>query len=349
MVHIRLRVYDGVNNNEDAVMTEWVALTQEEPVDPQREIIDSHHHIWDDGMRTNPFSYGGGGEPAYLPPQLHADMGGHNFIGSVFVQCSVAYSSDGPEHLRPAGETAFVARQAALHAGKGPPILAIVAYADTTQINVLENVLDAHAKAGQGLFRGIRHMPMGADGKPRDLLAEPAFHAGAKMLGARGLTFDAMLSYTKLQQLAELAPRIPETMFIVDHIGAPTLQPGGPAREEVTAQWRAGIRALVPCSNVVMKLGGIGMERVFGMDWSKQPRPPSSDTVAERWRDEVRFCIDTLGPGRCMFESNFPVDRLAVGYTVLWNAFQKMASCYNDEEQDALFAGTARRVYGLAP
>lgn len=299
-------------------------------------------------MRTNPFSYGGGGEPAYLPRHLHADMGGHNFIGSVFVQCSVAYRTDGPEHLRPVGETAFVARQAALNAGKGPPILGIVAYADTTRIDVLEEVLDAHEEAGEGLLRGIRHMPMGADGKPRDLLAEPAFHAGAKILGRRGLTFDAMLSYTQLAPLARLADKIPETMFIVDHIGAPTLRPDGPTRAEVTAQWREGIRALVPCPNVVIKLGGIGMERVFGMDWSKQPRPPSSDTVAERWRDEVQFCIDTLGPSRCMFESNFPVDRLAVGYTVLWNAFQKMAAPYTDEEQNDLFAGTARRVYGLA-
>jgi L-fuconolactonase len=328
-------------------MSEWVALTQEEPVDPRRRIIDSHHHLWDDGMRNNPFSYGGGGEPACLPRHLHADMAKHNFIGSVFVQCSVAYRPDGPEHLRPVGETAFVARQAALNAGRGPPILGIVAYADTTQTNVLEEVLDAHAEAGQGLLRGIRHMPMGADGKPRDLLSEPQFHAGAKILGRRGLTFDAMLSYTKLQQLARLAPKIPDTMFIVDHIGAPTLQPGGPTREEVMAHWREGIRALVPCPNVVIKLGGIGMERVFGMDWSKQPRPPSSDTVAERWRDEVRFCIDTLGPTRCMFESNFPVDRLAVGYTVLWNAFQKMATPYTNEEQNALFADTARRVYGL--
>jgi L-fuconolactonase len=208
-------------------------------------------------------------------------------------------------------------------------------------------VLDAHAEAAQGLLRGIRHMPMGADGKPRDLLSEPAFQAGAKILGSHGLTFDAMLSYIQLQQLAQLAPKIPDTMFIVDHIGAPALRPGGPSREEVTAQWREGIRALVPCPNVVIKLGGIGMERVFGMEWSKQQHPPSSDTVAERWRDEVRFCIDTLGPTRCMFESNFPVDRLAVGYTVLWNAFQKMAAPYSNEEQDALFAGTARRVYRL--
>jgi len=328
-------------------MSEWVALTREEPVDPRRKIIDSHHHIWDDGMRTNPFSYGGGGEPAYLPRHLHADMGGHNFAGSVFVQCSVAYHTQGPEHLRPVGETAFVAQQAALNAAHGPPILGIVAFADTTRIDVLEEALDAHTEAGQGLLRGIRHMPMGADGKPRDLLADPAFHAGAKILGSRGLTFDAMLSYTKLQQLAQLAPEIPDTTFIVDHIGAPTIQPGGPSRAEVTAHWREGIRALVPCPNVVIKLGGIGMERVFGMEWSKQPHPPSSDTVAERWRDEVRFCIDTLGPTRCMFESNFPVDRLAVGYTVLWNAFQKMAEPYTDEEQNALFANTACRVYGL--
>jgi predicted TIM-barrel fold metal-dependent hydrolase len=329
-------------------MSDWVSLTHEEPVDPKRPIIDSHHHIWDDGQRTNPVSYSGGNDPAYLPRHLHADMNGHHFIGSVFVQCSIGYYPDGPEHLRPVGETAFVARQAELAMAKGPPILGIVAYADVARTDVLEEVLDAHTTAGKGRFRGIRQMPMNADGTPRALLAEPGFRAGLEVLGRRGLTFDAMLSYTQLAELALLAPHVPETALIIDHIGAPMLRADGPSREEVTAAWRDGIRALVPCPNVVIKLGGIGMERVFGMTWSKQPRPPTSDIVAARWRDEVRFCIDTLGPGRCMFESNFPVDRLAVGYTVLWNAFQKMAAQYSDAEQNELFAGTASRVYGLA-
>jgi predicted TIM-barrel fold metal-dependent hydrolase len=183
---------------------------------------------------------------------------------------------------------------------------------------------------------------------PRDLLAEPLFRKGLEVMGRRGFAFDMMLSYAQLPELARVAATVPDTTLIVDHIGSPMVRAGGPSREEVTAAWKEGIRALVPCENVIIKLGGIGMERVFGMTWSQQERPPSSDTVVERWHDEVRFCIDTLGPKRCMFESNFPVDRLAVGYTVLWNAFQKMAAPYSDEEQDELFTGTPCRAYRLA-
>jgi predicted TIM-barrel fold metal-dependent hydrolase len=72
-----------------------------------------------------------------------------------------------------------------------------------------------------------------------------------------------------------------------------------------------------------------------------------SDEIVERWGDDIRWCIDTFSPWRCMFESNFPVDRRAVGYTVLWNAFQKIASGYSNDEQNSLFAGTAARVYRI--
>jgi L-fuconolactonase len=333
--------------SEDAPMREWVSRTHEAPFDSKRAIIDSHHHLWDAGQRENPFTYSAGGEPPYLPHHLHADMNGHNFIGSIFVECGIGYHSDGPEHLRSAGETAFIASLAERAAGKGPPILGIVADADITRIDDLDEVLDAHIEAGRGLFRGIRQIP-GAYGRAaRHLLAEPAFADGLARLGRRGFPFDAMLTYTQLKELAQLASKVPGTALIVDHLGTPSLRAGGPNREEVTSLWSEGIRALRPYPNVMLKLGGIGMERVFGMNWSQQERPPTSDMVAERWRDEIRFCIDTLGPSRCMFESNFPIDRLAVGYTVLWNAFQKMASPYTNEEQDALFSKTACRAYGL--
>lgn len=329
-------------------MTDWIDLRQEDPLDPKRRIVDSHHHLWDEGQRSNTETYSGGNEPPYLPCHLHADMNGHNFIGSIYVECGIGYRTDGPDHLRSVGETEFVAGQARLAAGKGPPILGIVADADLALVDRLDEILDAHVEAGNGLFRGIRRMPVGYGRPMRDLLSEPLFLQGLDMLGRRGFSFDAMLGHTQLRQLARIAPGVPQTTLIVGHLGTPAVRPGGPSREEVTLQWRDGIRALAPCPNIYVKLGGIGMERVFGMTWSQQELPPTSDTVVERWQDEVRFCIDTLGPHRCMFESNYPVDRLAVGYTVMWNAFQKMAAGYSDEEQDDLFSGTAIRAYGLS-
>ncbi len=86
----------------------------------------------------------------------------------------------------------------------------------------------------------------------------------------------------------------------------------------------------------------------FRTGWSSRARPPGSDDVVAWWGDDICWCIDTFGPSRCMFESNYPVDRDAVGYTVLWNAFQKIAATYSADEQDDLFAGTAARVYRIA-
>jgi predicted TIM-barrel fold metal-dependent hydrolase len=127
----------------------------------------------------------------------------------------------------------------------------------------------------------------------------------------------------------------------------PIYRPDTDDRSAVMAIWREGMKALAACPNVVVKLGGIGMDSQFGMGWTKQEKPPTSNQVVAWWGDDIRFCIDTFGPDRCLFESNFPVDRWAVGYTVLWNAFQKMAAIYSDAEQDALFSGTAIRAYKL--
>ena len=107
------------------------------------------------------------------------------------------------------------------------------------------------------------------------------------------------------------------------------------------------MRLVAACGNVVLKVGGIGMDIYFGSGWTTLDAPPGSEEVAEHWGDDVRFCIDTFGPDRCMFESNFPVDRQALTYPVLWNALQIMAAGYTDTEQDELFSGTATRAYKL--
>jgi predicted TIM-barrel fold metal-dependent hydrolase len=147
---------------------ERIALVQEEPVDARRRIIDAHHHLWGEGQ-------GLGGSPAYLQENLLADMAGHNVVGTVYVECGVSFRSDGPEHLRPVGETAFAASEASKSAGARAPILGIVANADLALGGVVQEVLDAHAEAGNGLFRGIRQLPGGGGRAPRDLLSETAF------------------------------------------------------------------------------------------------------------------------------------------------------------------------------
>jgi predicted TIM-barrel fold metal-dependent hydrolase len=327
---------------------DWLSLTREDPVDPRRRIVDAHHHLY---TEADPLQ----GTPRYLVDDLLRDTGaGHNVTETVFVECRAGYRQDGPEALRPVGETEFAVAQAEASKESATRIAAIVGFADLTLGDAVDEVLQAHEMAGRGRFRGIRHRVATDPGirrpnaPPRGLLADERFRRGLARMGDLGYSFDAWMFHPQLAELADAAEAIPETTFVVEHLGAPLHCGPYLDRDDVREVWQRGIGQVAACPNVVIKIGGIGMESLFGTDWSSRQRPPTSDEVVARWGGEVRRCIDTFGPSRCMFESNFPVDRRAVGYTVLWNAFQKMAAAYSDGEQDALFAATAVRVYRIA-
>lgn len=325
---------------------DWLARRVEEPVDPEREIVDAHHHLWEREGRS------------YLAPDLLADTGaGHDVVQTVFVECHSAYDEAAPPHLAPVGETSFVADQAdACAAAGGSTIGAIVSFADMMLGDAVEEVLVAHEEAGAGLFRGIRHAtaidPRIGRSHTRPvagMMGTPEFRAGVATLGGRGHSFDAWLFHPQLGELLDLARAIPDVAIVLDHLGAPLgIGPYAGRESDVQADLRAALEPIADCPNVVLKLGGIGMERYFGMGWHEDDAPPSSDTVVARWGDQIHWSIDRFGPDRCMFESNYPVDRESLPYTVLWNAHQKIAARYTDAEQDQLFSGTARRVYRIS-
>jgi L-fuconolactonase len=325
---------------------QWLALTREEPVDPQRRIVDAHHHL-------NPAD-----DHRYLLDDLISDTrAGHNITHTVYVEAMAGYRPEGPEALRPVGETEFVAAQARESDGRATRIAAIVPFADLTLGDGLDEVLDAHEIAGEGRFRGIRHpmawdaspeVPAGYMNPPPGLMADKGFRRGVARLGDQEYSLDAWLYHPQLPELAKLAEAAAGTTIVVNHLGVPLNVGPYANREAVRPEWQQGMYQLAACPNVVVKLGGIGMDSyLFRTGWSSWARPPGSDEVVEWWGDDIRWCIDTFGPSRCMFESNYPVDRDAVGYTVTWNAFQKIAATYSDEEQDDLFAGTAARVYRI--
>lgn len=331
---------------------DWLALRREDALDPARRIVDPHHHLWDERQ------WGGRMGP-YLAPQLLEDMtGSHNVVKSVFVDCRSGYDSTREPHMQPVGETVFVAAQAdAADAAGGPTIAGIVSHADMLLGDAVEEVLAAHDAVGGGRFRGIRHAT-GWDASdeihdshhgPFEHMTEvPEFRAGVRKLGEMGFSFDAWLFHPQLPELAALASAVPETTIVLNHLGGPlAIGPYGRAREQARTDWRASMRVAATCPNVVLKVGGIGLDVYFGMGWTEADVPPGSEEVAAYWGDDVRFCIDTFGPDRCMFESNFPVDRQTLSYPVLWNALQIMAAGYTDAEQDALFSGTATRAYRL--
>jgi predicted TIM-barrel fold metal-dependent hydrolase len=327
-------------------------------IDPEREIVDPHHHLWP--PRGDGAGAGGAFPTQYLLDDLHADTGsGHRVTRTVFIECRAAYRPDGPRHLRPVGETEFVADVAEQsESTPGATVAGIVAHADLTlPPDELDEVLDGHEAAGRGRFRGIRDALSSAPpdvallipGRAApDKAADPAFRRGVARLGERGLTYDTWQYHVQNRDFLELARAVPGTTMVFDHLGTPLgVGPWAGRHDEVFGSWKDDIAAVASCPNVVMKLGGMAMpDNGFGWHLGPGARPDAEAFVAaqERW---YHHAIDCFGPDRCMFESNFPVDRASLDYDVLWNAFKLIAAGYDEAEQQAMFSGTATRVYGL--
>ncbi|MCB0989447.1 MAG: amidohydrolase family protein [Acidimicrobiales bacterium] len=325
---------------------EWLAQVVEDIVDPDQRIIDPHHHLW-----------GPDGRIPYTLEQLHSDTeSGHNVVATVFVECRSNYRADGPQHLRPIGETEFVAANAAASARSGKAeIKGIVAHADL-RLDELDEVLDAHAEAGGSLFKGIRHAgsraidPTGMripGAAPEGLYEDAAFQRGVRRLGELGLTYDTWQYHYQLDELTHLAAAAPATTIVLDHLSTP-LGVGRFAgcHDEIYPVWKAGIAALAKFPNVVAKLGGMAMPD-NGFGWDTAERPPTSDEFVQAQERWYLHMIDCFGPDRCMFESNFPVDRWSISYHVMWNGLKKIAASFDDTERDRMFYGTAADVYSI--
>ena len=326
----------------------WHTQIIEEIIEPDLPIIDPHHHLWPTGA-------------PYEIEQLWSDTeSGHNIIGTVFVECGSKYRSDGPVALRPVGESEYVKAQAEtskrLTAKGKPPILGMVSHADLTLGSSVKEVLEAHAEVAGELVRGIRHAtafypdPPAVDrytGRISELMLSADFRDGFAQLALANLTFDAWLVHTQIRELIDLAQAFSDTIIVFDHFGGPLgIGPYADKQSEIYPQWKADVAELARCPNVVAKLGGLAMT-INGWGWDKREIPASSDELVMAHRDYYLHTIDCFGPDRCMFESNFPMDKLSVSYNVLWNGFKKIAKEFSETEKAALFSGTAKRVYRL--
>jgi len=313
----------------------------EEPIlDPEVEIYDAHHHLWDH-------------EPAYLPADLRADLAsGHRVTHTVYMECGSHYRAGGPIEMRPVGETEWLM---SLPHDEGT-VAGIVGHADLCLGSAVEDVIEAHLIAGLGRFRGIRHMtawhsdPAVRHPVPTmapNVLERPEFGRGLEVLSRLGLSFDAWVFHPQLGEVVAMARRHPELAVVVDHLGGPLLV--GPyfgRRDEVWADLRSSLSELATCENVVLKLGGIGMP-MFGTELGPTGQKITSAELARTWSSLVAWCIAEFGADRCMFESNFPVDKECVDYLTLWNSFKIMAAEASPSERDMLFSGTCKRIYKL--
>ncbi len=323
----------------------WLGLSVEEALQPELPICDPHHHLWEYP------------DSRYLAEEFLSDIGGgHRVVSTVFVECLQKYRTGGPEHLRPVGETEFVERLAgSLPAGSPRVAAGIVGFADLALGSAVREVLEAHLGASPR-FRGVRHASAWHPSErihdahtrpPEGLLQQRTFREGFACLGDYGLSFDAWLYHSQLDELADLARAFPDTTIVLDHMAGPAgIGPYADRREEVFEEWRASLARLAECGNVFLKVGGRAMT-LAGFGWHKREAPPGSPEIAAAIGPYCRAGIDLFGPGRSMFESNFPMDRASCTYTALWNAFKLLSQGYSETERAELFHGTAQRVYRL--
>ncbi len=330
---------------------DWLALTQEEPLEPDMPLCDPHHHFWDRRPASIPYQ-------RYLIHELMGDLdSGHNVRSTVFVEARSMYRADGPAELRPVGEVEFVQGQAASSAsgiyGPARAAAAIVGHADLKLGENVRPVLEALQAASPNRFKGIRHNvtwspdPALEDRESQGILADDTFRAGAGVLADMGLSMDTMLSFPQLPELADFAQAVPDLTIILNHLGGVSRTGIYANRDdEIIPQWREGIAAVAACPNVTLKVGGMGMPR-WGFGWHARDIPIGSEELAEAMSPWMSYAIEQFGADRCMFESNFPPDKVSFSYNVMYNAFKRLSADYTAEQRADLFHDTAVRVYRI--
>ncbi len=330
---------------------DWLALTQEPTLEPELPICDAHHHLWD--FRTERIPY-----QRYLLHELAADItSGHNVRSTVFIECRSMYRPDGSEEMRPVGEVEFVQGQAAASAsglyGPGRAAAAIIGKANLFLGDRVQPILEALQAASPSRFRGVRHSarwdtdPQLARAGVEGQLGHADYRAGAQRLAQMGLCLENSLFFPQLTEMAAFAKAVPDLTIIVNHLGG-LCRIGHYANRdnEVIPRWRQGIAAIAACPNIIMKLGGIGLPWM-GFGWHTCEVPVDSEILAETTAPFITYCIEQFGPERCMFESNFPVDKVSCSYNILYNAFKRVSQDYSANERAAMFHDTATRVYRI--
>lgn len=289
---------------------------------------------------------------AHLPADFRAGVGHHDVEGIVHVEAG--WTARGV--LGPVGETRWLDQL-------DDPPLALVGHAVIDDPEKLEAQLDGHSVAS-GRLRGIRDSMAAHPDRRVHSWTDPArfgsdeTRSGVATLGERQLTFEAWCYSNQLDELAQLASDVPMTTIMLDHIGTP-VGLGGPFggqgetaadRERIRDHWYASLERVAANPNVHCKLSGLLMPICgFGYHERSADDRPSRSEVVDALAPHVLNAISTFGPERCMFASNFPMDKVSIGYEELWDVFIEIAADagLTGEQEAALFADNAAAFYRL--
>jgi L-fuconolactonase len=344
-------VYRGNRPRSTAELSVWHAQARaEEILEPALPIVDPHHHLFGSQQDSH----------FYRLQDFERDLAaGHNVLGTVLVEAyGHGWRTSGPEELRSLGEVETVVSATATPS-RGSRNACQVAAGIVSNVNLTlgENavpVLEAHIAAGQGRLRGVRHHALHEEGlvgsfvkgsRPK-LLADPTFRRGLACLERFGLSFDALIYHTQLDDVADLADALPDTPIVLSHLGQIIGVAEYSDRRAVFETWQRAIRAVAARPNVHVKVGGMGMP-IFGFGFDGAARPAGSTELAPAWQPYIDVCLDAFGTSRCMFEANFPVDMQSTGYVEAWNAFKLASRSLSQDERRDLFYRSACRAYRL--
>ncbi len=355
-----------------AALRAWLASgAAEEALEPDLEIVDPHHHLWDMRVLRGHNFRSIFKQQYYMADELFDDMvgGGHRITHSVFLECHAFHAHNAANPMMsPLGEVQFVQGVAAQFASdKYGPLKAcagIVGTADLAKYGAAVEPLLVACKQQSPNYRGIRcvaaHDPKAPKAHFRPspcLYRDPTFREGFALLHKHGLSFDAWCYSSQLPDLLDLAKVFPETSIVLDHIGTPLAAlgnlPDGEAPEldgqqaAILEEWKKHMSAIArECPNVVVKIGGLSMPHL-GHSLDRRETPASSEELAALFGPLYLWVIQTFGAARCMFESNFPVDKVSGSYCVLWNTFKRISANLPEADRAQLFSKTAKRVYRL--
>jgi L-fuconolactonase len=330
---------------------DWLGRKVEPALEPDMAIIDPHHHLWRaDELSLYPLSSLDYDVAALLADTTTAG----NVAGTLFMECGWRYQDSPDPRFHSVGEVrAATEAIAANRANSGPPILGLVAFAELSLGDRVDDVLDAVESVAGERFKGVRRvvLPRGSDStehRSTEVMRQATFQQGLARLAARRRPYEVWCYRAQLNDVADLAARVPDATIVIDHFGGPIGIGDLNHREAIWNEWSQAVRCVSDRPNIVMKLGGLGMP-VFGFGYEARAEPPSSGDLQRDWQDLCDFVITQFGPDRCMFESNFPVDKVSYSYRTIWNAFKRISARYSPQERHDLFVGTAARIYSLHP
>ena len=335
------------------VRQEWLNQLIEDPISPNIPIIDPHHHLWDVGFGR------------YYIEELLEDINssGHNIVSTVYIMSSSntkIYSKDGLEEFKPLTEIEFATSE-----GKRADLIpnnrvkvnaSIVGSVDLTYGNKLQPVLEKAVNISEGRLKGIRmllashtdpRISSGAVKSDLGLMLHPNFIDGAKCIQDANLSLDFWIYHTQLNEMEKIARALPDLTIILNHIGGPIHIGEYEGKQAAThREWRSAMMRLSRIPNINVKLGGLGMA-VNGAKFHNSKFPPNSVQLSDVWKPWIYETIDMFGFDRCMFESNFPVDKGSCSYGALWNAFKIIAKDMSDDEINKLFSKNAAKIYKI--